>query len=307
MNHFTSSTPIPIENGVNLARFTTLGVGGPAEFLCRPSNSAELLSVLQFSGRRGIPVTLLGGGSNVVVDDAGIPGLTVLTRRCNEIDIVAGDVVWASSGVYLPHLAKFAHERGRSGWEFMSVIPGTIGGACRINAGLGGGSQMQDCVASVSVWSIKNGVRELPLSDLQYRYRNSILMELKDEVVLGAKLFMGKITEQNAIGMQMQMLADRRRDKFPSNSHNCGSVFKAAPDGTPAGRLLEQAGMKGRKFGGCQIASEHANWIVNVNNATSACIWLAVASMKRAVMDRFGVELEVEVVKLPTERTGSVS
>ncbi len=295
-----------IETAVPLAPLTRLRIGGPAASYCRPESVPELLAALDWAHERLLPVTILGAGSNVLIDDEGLPGLTVNVRKLTAITRVGEESIRAECGCFLPRLARYAQDAGRAGWEFMSVIPGTLGASCRINAGLGTGEQMADWIVEVRGFNHQRGMRVFDISGLAYGYRSSRLLDDPDVVVIDCLLRLGPPADAAGIARKTLELVERRRRRFPTRHETCGSVFRAAPDGTPAGKLLDEAGVKGFRVGDCQVAWEHANWILNVGSATARDVRAVIATMQDRVRARTGIELRREVFYLPQDRSRKI-
>ncbi len=293
-----------IRQGQPLAPYTTFGIGGPAECLVVPETLEQFAEALAWSRERGISLTLLGGGSNVLIADEGIPGLTILTRRFKAIHQVSEDTLDCECGCFLPHLSRFAERLGRAGWEFMAAIPGTVGAAVRINAGLGSGGEMADWLIGVEALDRSGSRHEFSKEDLEYGYRHSLLLGRSDLFVVQARLKLGKEDSPEGIEKRTVELLARRKRKAPKNPRNCGSVFRKTEDGIPAGLLIEKAGYKGHRMGRCQVSSEHANWVVNLGGATADEVKALIAEVSRAVEEEHGVRLRREVVYLPEDRKG---
>lgn len=295
-----------IARDVPLAPYTTWRIGGPAEYFLEPINTAELLHICAFAAERGIPLQVLGNGSNVLIDDAGLAGF-VVRLRCTaadcRIDADAG-TLQATAGVMLPALAARAAHAGWTGLEFICAIPGTLGGAIAGNAGVGGlhGPAMQSVLNIVEIWDpLLRRVRQLTVPELTYGYRRSNVRE-HDWVILSAQLRLTGREEPAAIIARHREICARRRGKFPPERATAGSVFRLAAERegeerTP-GWLIEHAGLKGTRVGGAFVSPVHANWIVNDGSATAADVRQLMTRISETVRREYGVPLVPEVCLL---------
>lgn len=278
-----------------LQKYTTWGVGGPADILYRPENPQECAKVLQLAYRYQVPVTILGVGSNVLVADQGLKGLVIITEGFHQINWHEHQVI-AGSGVLLSRLSRMVADKGLAGMEFAAGIPGSLGGAIVMNAGAYGYS-MEQLILSVKTLDMEGKIREYQKEDLALAYRYSIFKE-KRELIYEVKLVLkpGNITEIRA---QMNTYLNARREKQPLELPNAGSVFKNTGQG--AGRLIESIGAKGWRIGDAQVSEKHANFIVNLGKAKASEIRDLIRGVQQAVKERCGVELETEVVFLGFE------
>ncbi|NLL18891.1 MAG: UDP-N-acetylmuramate dehydrogenase [Clostridia bacterium] len=274
-----------------LKNHTTFRIGGPADLLVVPAEVEELPYLLEFGEEKGLPVTLLGNGSNVLVRDGGIPGLVIkLAGGPKQIQFDGTGVV-ADAGALMPRLAREAQNRGLTGLVFMIGIPGTVGGGVVMNAGAHG-QCMEQVVTRVETIGPDRKMRLLPPMALQMGYRNSSLQGNFNYVTrVYFKLSMG---EKDRIREQMEHNLEFRRQKQPWNRPSAGSVF-INPPGQAAGFLLDRAGVKGLTRGGAQVAEEHANFIINKGEATARDVLALIEEMQRLVIKLFGVELKTEI------------
>lgn len=278
-----------------LARYTAARLGGPAEWLYVARGPVEeLAQVVIAAWRAGLPVRVLGGGSNVLVSERGVRGLVVI----NHTDSVefgewhGGRHVAASSGVGLAALAKRCQRRGLAGLEWAVNVPGTVGGAVVNNAGAHG----SDMAASLreAVVLEPSGPRLLSLTDLNYAYRHSSLKARADRrfVVLLAQLALTP-DDPAAIQARMDDFTARRKQTQPPGA-SLGSIFKNPP-GDYAGRLIEAAGLKGFQMGGAQVSALHANFFINTGTATPSDYYALVQHVRDVVASKTGVLLELEI------------
>jgi UDP-N-acetylmuramate dehydrogenase len=281
---------ITLQPDAALAPLTTLRVGGPAERLATPRSRDDLLALLALARDARAPFTVLGNGSDVVVADAGIPGLVIRNRaRGIEVD---GERVTVESGTPMAGLVKRCVTEGLAGLDFGISIPGSLGGAIWANAGAHG-REMAAVVESVEAWDPADGtVHSLDAPDCAFGYRESRFKH-SGEIVVSASLRLGR-GEQAAIaalvaGHQAQRLATQ-----PLADQNAGSVFRNPP-GDYAGRLIEAAGLKGFRLGSAQVSTRHANFIVTDPNGRAGDVRLLGDRVRQSVAERFGVTLKYEM------------
>ena len=273
-----------------MSRHTTFRVGGPADVMAFPESAEQLCAVLEAAKVCGVPVLVMGNGSNMIVRDGGIRGLVVvLGERFAKIDVNGTEII-AQAGASLARVAATAQAAGLTGLEFSSGIPGTLGGGCAMNAGAYGG-QLSDVLVDARVY-LNGEIRTLTLEEMQMGYRSTLPLR-EGGIVLEAR-FALKEDDGEAIMARMKDLNARRRDKQPLNFPSAGSTFKR-PEGYFAGALIEQAGLKGASVGGAQVSEKHAGFIVNTGNATAKDITDLIAHVQRVVLEKFGVRLETEV------------
>ncbi len=274
-----------------MSRHTSWRVGGPADLFVNPVDRADLEQAVAFARRHGIPYTVLGHGTNVLVRDGGVRGMVIASGRALDYWSVEGTRVRAGAGVSLPTLARRIARHGLTGLEFGVGIPGTLGGALMMNAGAGGGD-MSRVVRWVDILDEAGEPRRLGLEDLGFGYRRSRLQGRR-LVILEAEMQL-EPDDPAAIQARMQQHLDYRARTQPIGTANAGSVFKNPP-GDFAGRLLELAGAKGMRVGGARVPAEHANFIVNDGSATPADILTVIERLRRLVRHHHGVDLELEV------------
>jgi len=280
-----------VRPNVALAPRTTYKVGGPARWLATPRNLDDLGLVGRAVAEAGVPVVVLGRGSNVVVADDGFDGVVVCLAEGFSQVRWEGTRAVAGAAVALPRLARAAVERGRLGLEFFVGIPGSVGGAVHQNAGCHG-RETKDVLVSASVWDLRQGVMtERSVEDLELGYRHSNLAD--HEVVVEARFQTtpGDPAEGERL---MREITRWRRDHQPGGTLNAGSVFKNPP-GDAAGRIIDAAGLKGLRRGRVYVSERHANFFVAEPGATATEIWELVREVARRVEDRTGIVLEPEI------------
>ncbi len=273
-----------------LARRTTLRVGGRAEIYVEPADEGELASVLQVCGAQAIPVFVLGRGSNVLVRDGGIRGVVVCLANPSFCGVaVAGDRVQAGAGAKLRQVAIAARRAGLGGLEFLEGIPGSVGGALRMNAGAMG-SWIFDRVDSIR-WMNRDGrVEERPRSevDVQYRRCPSLCTRIALRVHLRGERVALDMIERRAEEF------NRRRWATQPAAPSAGCIFKN-PEAMPAGKLIDALGLKGTRVGGAVVSDVHANFIVNEGDATAADVLRLIELVRQRVRADRGIDLETEV------------
>jgi UDP-N-acetylmuramate dehydrogenase len=273
-----------------LARHTSFRIGGPADLLVIPNDATELAQVVAAAAAHGHPCTLLGAGSNLLVGDGGFAGVVVeLGPGFRRIEWLAEGVL-AGAAVQLGKLARAAVARGLGGLEHAEGIPGTVGGAVFMNAGAYGGD-VSGAIESVDGVDADGVVRTLSAAALAFGYRRA---ELPPGFIVTSVRFGLTPGEPETLAQRLREIRDRRVASQPHGSANAGSIFKN-PAGDHAGRLIEAAGLKGRRVGRARISERHANFIVNEGGAAAADVQALMAEAQRAVWEWNGVWLEPEI------------
>ena len=286
-----------------LAPFTTFRVGGPADWLLETRSSDEIVAALKLAHAAGVPVTMLGGGSNVLVSDAGVRGLVVRPRGGDVRDVDEHHVS-ADAAVTINGLVRWTIVHGRAGLEAWAGTPGTVGGAIYGNAHFAG-HLIGEFVTTVRLAALDGTVTEVPSVAMEFGYDRSRLQSTR-EVLLSAafRVSPGDPAELRAVARQS--LAYRKRTQ-PLESPSAGCVFQnpeqgrdVVPEGIPwsAGALVDRAGLKGETVGGARVSPTHGNFIVNEGAATARDIRALIERCRQAVRDRFGVDLREEIVYL---------
>ena len=280
-----------------MSRHTTFRVGGPADFFVTPKAKEEVRDVIRICKEAGMPYYIIGNGSNLLVSDAGYRGVIVqIYKEMNEVK-VEGDLVKAQAGALLSGIAAKALGAELSGFEFASGIPGTIGGACVMNAGAYGG-EMKDVLESVTVLTGEGKIIELGRNELELGYRTSVIAK-KGYIVLGAVLKLER-GDGEKIKTYMDELKEKRVTKQPLEYPSAGSTFKR-PEGYFAGKLIEDAGLRGFQVGGAQVSEKHCGFVINRDHATAADIMELMRQVQIRMKENSGVDLEPEVKRLGDE------
>jgi UDP-N-acetylmuramate dehydrogenase len=273
-----------------MKRYTAWKIGGPADALLEPGSTEELIEATEKAAEHDVPVTILGGGTNVLIGDGGIRGLTIrLAKSLRNIEIEDRQVT-ADAGVLYPVLANTTAGRGLAGLEFATGIPGTVGGAVYMNAGAYG-SETVEVLDWADVFRDHEVVR-MEKGELDLSYRHSALHEHPDWVLLraGYTLTPGDPAELKA---RIKEFRTQRMNGSP-NRPSCGSTFKRPPGDFP-GRVIEAAGLKGTRVGRIEVSQVHANYLVNLGGGTAREALELISQVRQKVNERLGIELEPEV------------
>lgn len=276
-----------------LAPKTTMRVGGAARLYAEPATEEDLRLLLVRAARDGLPVFVLGRGSNLIVPDEGVDGL-VISLSINSwagFERLPDGRIRVGAGLRLKNLCGLAAAEGLGGFEFLEGIPGSVGGALRMNAGAMGG-WMFDVVDEVRLMSVDGEIRNLPRSVMTVEYR--ACGELKDSIALGAILHPMSKSDAASVGRQIEDYRRKRRETQPREP-SAGCIFKNPP-GASAGKLIEESGLKGARVGGAEVSRVHANFVVNRGSATSGDVLELVRRVRAGVLMAKGVELEPEVL-----------
>ena len=291
------SLPEGIRRDYPLDRLTTVRTGGVGELFARAGSEEQLLELLAWAAAAGVPVSVVGSGSNLLVADRGVPGLVLKLDRDLAGIAVDGAGMLLGGGARLPAVAARAAREGLSGIEFGVNIPGTVGGAVRMNANAYGG-ELESVLEWVQIATASGMERREP-SQLGLGYRRSGLSE--GEIVARVRLHLEQ-GEPAAIRAKLEEMRRWRHEAQPQGIRTFGSTFKnpqdARAEGRSAGLLLSQAGCNGYGVGGARFAPKHANFIENTGSASTADVLAVMAEGRRRVLERFGVELEPEVQTL---------
>ncbi|PKM80647.1 MAG: UDP-N-acetylenolpyruvoylglucosamine reductase [Firmicutes bacterium HGW-Firmicutes-14] len=277
--------------GQSMREHTSWRIGGPADIMVLPACVDDIRTCVLFAREQGIPLTVMGNGSNMLVKDRGIRGIVLkISRGFNRIEII-GTTVSAEAGSLMPVVAVQAAEAGLSGLEFAAGIPASVGGAISMNAGAHGKS-IGEVVRSAVILTQDGEIRSLDREEIGFAYRKSGIRE-KRVVVLNA-VFALEPGNPAEIKMKNQTNLKKRRQSQPLEYPNAGSVF-ANPPGQWAGWLVDQVGAKGMRVGDALVSDKHANFIVNVGAASAADVLELVGQIRQMVFKKFNIELKLEI------------
>lgn len=270
---------------------TTFRVGGCARYLVEPKNVKQLTEVIAACQKEGIPYYIVGNGSNLLVSDTGYNGVIIhLFKNMSDLKI-QGEQMHLQAGVLLVKAASAACREGLTGLEFASGIPGTVGGALVMNAGAYGG-EMKDVVHHVKVLSPDGSVREYTNEEMEFGYRKSRIAA-ENSIVLEAVLALRR-EEHSKIRERMEWLKEQRLLKQPLEYASAGSTFKR-PEGYFAGKLIEDAGLRGFCIGDAQVSEKHCGFVINKGSATASEIAQVIEHVQKKVYEQTGVQLQTEV------------
>jgi UDP-N-acetylenolpyruvoylglucosamine reductase len=273
-----------------LAKHTTLRVGGPADVYVEPASEADLAAAVRFCHERSLPFFVIGRGSNLLVRDGGVRGVVICLAHANFSRIeIAGERLHCGAGAKLKNVAVEAKRNGLSGVEFLEGIPGSVGGALRMNAGAMGGATF-DVVESVRFMDHAGKINERSRARMPVEYRCCPL--LKNNIALGAA-FKCQPAPREEIEKRMKAFSEKRWASQPT-APSAGCTFKN-PGTIPAGKLIDELGLKGTRVGGAVVSAEHGNFIVNEGNATARDVLELIAILKTRVKEARGIELQTEV------------
>ncbi|MFH0811082.1 MAG: UDP-N-acetylmuramate dehydrogenase [Pseudomonadota bacterium] len=275
-----------------LARHTTFGIGGAAELLIIPADAADLIRAMEFCQKRGLRWRVMGNGSNLLVSDAGVAGVVFKVKGTLGHVQIDGRRIVAGAGLLLARLIDQTTRLGLGGLEYLTGIPGTLGGALAMNAGAHGHG-ISECVREVTFWQAGSGVRSLAAGELHFAYRDSLLRR-EGLVALEAELELEPGDVASMRRTREEIMA-RRRATQPLGVRSAGSVFRNPPKKTFAGALLEAAGLKGTRIGGAEVSSRHANFIVNLGGATAADVRALMDLARARVKETAGEDLLPEI------------
>lgn len=286
-----------IRTEVPLSEYTSFKIGGKAEMVVNPHSTDEIKAVVALAKEQGVPYYILGNGTNMLISDEGFHGLVILIREkqpeitYSKTDDPEKTAVRTSAGCTLARLANESAANGLSGLEFAAGIPGSVGGAVVMNAGAYGG-EIKDVIEYADVLDQNGNIVRLTGEELELGYRTSIIPE-KNYIVLNASFILTKGNAEH-IRDEIKELNERRREKQPLELPSAGSTFKR-PEGYFAGKLIEDAGLRGYSVGGAQISEKHCGFVVNKGGATASDVYQLISDVISRVYENSGVVLEPEV------------
>lgn len=274
-----------------MSKHTSFKIGGQAECYIKIDKIEELQELLKISNKYKIPVTIIGNGTNILVKDNGIKGIVAKINIKNIEISEEKAIVTVGAGNTLAEIAQILKNNNLSGFEELSGIPGTIGGAIRMNAGAHG-KEIKDVIISATAIDYNGNIREFTKEEMKLEYRNSIFSREK-YIIISAKLQLTKGIKEE-ISTKMQEYANWRKEKQPLEYPNAGSTFKRG-EGFITAALIDQCGLKGYAVGGAQISSKHAGFIINTGNAKAKDVLELVEIAKKEVLQKFGKEIQLEI------------
>lgn len=284
-----------LKKHVPLGRYAASRIGGPAEFLVSVRSSEDLEEAVKFLWSRDIEFRLIGGGTNILIADEGIRGVVLLNRARSFTFEDEGDgnwILWAESGASMGTVARRSVERSLTGLEWAAAVPGSVGGAVVNNAGAMGG----ETASSLAMAEILQPDKDLEMwqaEQFEYEYRNSVLKANPGTAVVLRAAYRLKESDPDTVQGNMNNAVEQRRKTQPTGA-SWGSMFKNPP-GNYAGRLIEEAGLKGLKQGGVEVSTLHANFFLNQEEASAADVARLIHKVREAVREQSGIELELEV------------
>ncbi|WP_086312064.1 UDP-N-acetylenolpyruvoylglucosamine reductase [Enterococcus sp. 7F3_DIV0205] len=294
MNELTDITLLFDEPLMN---FTFTKTGGPVDVLAFPKSKAEVVTLVEYCRNHEIPWLVLGNASNLIVRDGGIRGMVIMLENMKQITVSKNQII-VEAGAKLIDTTYVALEHDLTGFEFACGIPGSIGGAVYMNAGAYGG-EIKDVFTSADVLLDDGTIQTFTNEEMDFSYRHSGIQE-RHCIVLEATFSLEK-GENSVIKSQMAELTELRESKQPLEYPSCGSVFKR-PEGHFTGKLIQDAGLQGLKWGGAQISEKHAGFIVNIDQATATDYVELIAHIQQVIKEKFDVVLETEVRIIGEER-----
>lgn len=277
-----------------MKKHTTFRVGGKADYFVTPETSVEVEQIVALCRSLGMPYYILGNGSNLLVSDKGYRGVVIQIYKSMSQITIAGTCIMVQAGALLSKIGNAALDAGLTGFEFAAGIPGTMGGAVVMNAGAYGG-EMKDILETVTVLTPEGDVLTLRNEELELGYRTSIVAK-KGYIVLEATIRL-EHGEKAEIKARMDELKVQRTTKQPLEYPSAGSTFKR-PEGYFAGKLIQDAGLRGFQVGGAQVSEKHCGFVINKDNATADDVAELMRQVSEKVMEKFGVKLEPEVKRL---------
>ena len=277
-----------------MKKHTTFRIGGPADIFITPEDESQFLAAVRLCRQEGMPYYILGNGSNLLVSDSGYRGAVIETEKALSRLEADGETLKAGAGILLSVLAKEALRLSLTGLESASGIPGTLGGGVVMNAGAYG-FELKDVLESVRLLDREGNVRTVPAGELKLGYRYSTIPET-GSIVLEAALRLKK-GDPEAIRARMEELAAQRKSKQPLEYPSAGSTFKR-PEGYFAGKLIDDAGLRGFQVGGAQVSEKHCGFVINRGDATAEDVMELCRQVQEKVFQKFGVRMDMEIRKL---------
>ncbi|UHR02580.1 UDP-N-acetylmuramate dehydrogenase [Peptoniphilus sp. GNH] len=288
---FKDFNDIDIFYNRDLKAYTNFKLGGPADAMAFPKSEKDIVSLLEICFKHNVSYVILGKASNLIVRDGGVEGLVIFLRENFSKIEHEKNIINAQAGISMQALANYARDLSLSGAEFIHGIPGSLGGGVSMNAGAYGG-EIKDIIQSVRVLDRDLNIREFSNEEMNFRYRNSRVFD-EGLLVLSAKL---KLQEKDKEGINalMKDLMQRRISKQPLEYPSAGSTFKR-PEGYFAGKLIDDAGLRGFRLGDAQISEKHCGFVINRGEATASEVIDLIETVQKIIYDKYGIEIEREV------------
>ncbi|AJS58561.1 UDP-N-acetylmuramate dehydrogenase [Paenibacillus sp. IHBB 10380] len=291
MNIFDNQIPLEkLKLNEPLKDYTYVRIGGKADMLIHPTAKEEIIKIVEIGKIHQIPLTVIGKGSNIIIKDSGIRGITISLSHFHQIK-VSEDKIIAQSGANIIDVSRIALDNTLTGLEFACGIPGSTGGALYMNAGAYGG-QIADVVESASLMTKNGEIMNITREEMKLGYRNSIFR--RDKYIILEVEFKLEKGNKDVISSKMKELTFKREAKQPLEYPSCGSVFKR-PEGHYVGKLIQECNLQGTRIGGAEISTKHAGFIINANNATAEDYLELIKLIKKRVHDKFNIYLETEI------------
>ena len=278
-----------------MSRHTSIGVGGIADAVLWPERREELSKIVHFLWHSQIPFIPVGNGTNLIVKDGGYKGAIISMRGLNSVSLAERGssqvLIHADAGVTLSEIVLLSEKRSLSGMEFCAGIPGSVGGAVRMNAGAYG-NEIKDVVETVELMIISGEILSSKKDDLKFDYRNLDISE--GTIIIGASFLLTRGVEEQ-IHARINEIIEKRKNKHPLEYRNAGSIFKNPNGGVPAGQIIDELGLKGMRIGNAKISEKHGNFIVNLGNAKANDIIALIDVIKAKVNEVRCIKLQTEV------------
>jgi UDP-N-acetylmuramate dehydrogenase len=281
----------------SLSKFSWFNVGGPAELFFRADSEEELSIFFKYLNSLNKQITIIGAGSNTLIRDGGVKGATIkLSSKFSYLKLIEESLIEAGAATFDKKLSEFSKENSIAGLEFLSCIPGSVGGAIKMNAGWHGHS-IENVVASIKVMDFEGNIKEIEKSEISFFYRGSSLPN--NLLILSAK-FKGKLSKKENIEKKLIQLTDKKKASQPSGVKTCGSTFKN-PENKKAWQLIKESDCDKLSVGGAKISEKHCNFLINEGNANSREIEELINNVKKKVLIKTGVKMELEIKIIGTK------
>ena len=282
-----------ISNNTKLSNYSWFNLGGPAEYFFKPENKNQLIEFLKESKKRNLKITILGAGSNTLIRDSGVKGVVIkLGPSFSKINLISKDMIEVGAGILDRKISNFAKENGIGNLEFLSCIPGTIGGAVIMNSGCYG-NDISKVLVSINVVDINEFVeKEIKSDEIKFFYRGT---NLSDQLIITSVKLKGEIKSKETIELKQNQFIEKKKLSQPSQIKTCGSTFKNLNNEKKAWQIIKETGCDEFKVGDAGISKKHCNFFVNNGNANSADIEKLINKVKHTVSKKTGLNLDLEI------------